>query len=72
MNELIFIINESPEGGFEAKALDHPIFTEADTVEQLKSMIKDAVKCHFNPGDIPMKANSTSQFRDILPSELAL
>ncbi|MEE9118880.1 MAG: 2-oxoisovalerate dehydrogenase [Calditrichia bacterium] len=53
MNELIFIINESPEGGFEAKALDHPIFTEADTVEQLKSMIKDSVRCHFEPGEIP-------------------
>lgn len=53
MNELIFLINESPEGGFEAKALDHPIFTEADTVEQLKSMIKDAVKCHFEPSSMP-------------------
>jgi hypothetical protein len=53
MNELIFIINESPEGGFEAKALDHPIFTEADTVEQLKSMIKDSVRCHFDSSDIP-------------------
>lgn len=53
MNELIFIINESLEGGFEAKALDYPIFTEADTVDQLKSMIKDSVRCHFNAGDIP-------------------
>jgi len=53
MNELIFIVNESPEGGFEAKALDHPIFTEADTVEQLKSMIKDSVKCHFEPASMP-------------------
>ena len=53
MNELIFIINESPEGGFEAKALDHPIFTEADTVDKLKSMIKDSVKCHFEPTNMP-------------------
>jgi hypothetical protein len=53
MNELIFLINESPEGGFEAKALDHPIFTEADTVEQLKSMIKDAVNCHFETSSMP-------------------
>ena len=68
MNELIFIINESPEGGFEAKDLDHPIFTEADTVEQLKSMIKDAVRCHFDPGDI----SKIYAYISIPLSELAL
>ena len=53
MNELIFIVNDSPEGGFEARALDHGIFTEADTIEQLRIMIKDAVQCHFDPADKP-------------------
>ncbi len=53
MNEVIFIINESLDGGFEAKALDHSIYTEADSVEELKIMIRDAVNCHFDPADIP-------------------
>ncbi len=45
--EVIFIVGESDEGGFEAKALGHSIFTEADDLESLKSNIIDAVKCHF-------------------------
>lgn len=45
--EIIFMIEESPEGGYVAKALGHSIFTEADTFEELKERIKDAVSCHF-------------------------
>ena len=47
--EIIFLVQESPEGGYEAKALGHSIFTEADTYEDLKHMIQDAVCCHFEP-----------------------
>lgn len=47
MNEIIFIIKESPEGGFEAEALGYSIFTEADDTASLKINIKDAVACHF-------------------------
>ncbi len=46
-NELIFLVEESMEGGYEAKALDHPIFTEGDSIDELKNNIKDAVDCHF-------------------------
>jgi len=52
-NEIIFIIEESPETGYEARALDHSIYTEADTIEELKIMVKDAVRCHFNEPDMP-------------------
>lgn len=52
MTEIIFIVKESPEGGYEAKALGHSIFTEGDTMEQLKENIKEAVHCHFEV-DIP-------------------
>jgi predicted RNase H-like HicB family nuclease len=52
-NEIIFIINESAEGGFEAKALGYSIFTEAETLEKLREMIKDAVRCHFESDEIP-------------------
>ena len=53
MKEIFFLIKESPEGGFEAEALGQAIFTEADTVEELKSQIKDAVSCHFEEKDRP-------------------
>jgi len=47
MKEIIFIVEESKEGGYEAKALDYPIFTEGDTIEKLKENIKEAIHCHF-------------------------
>lgn len=46
-SEIIFTVEESPEGGYEARALGHSIFTEADTLEELKSALQDAVRCHF-------------------------
>lgn len=53
MNEIIFIIEEAPEGGYTAKALGESIFTEADTIAELKAMIKDAVICHFEKSKHP-------------------
>ncbi len=47
--EIIFEVQESPEGGYEARALGHSIFTEADTLDELMAMVKDAVRCHFEP-----------------------
>jgi hypothetical protein len=53
MNEIIFLIEESPDGGYEAKALSAPIFTEANTLDELRAMIRDAVVCHFDEADRP-------------------
>lgn len=53
MTELIFEVRESPEGGFEAKALSSAIFTDADSVEELRRNVVDAVRCHFDPGTEP-------------------
>jgi len=47
--EIIFEVEESPEGGFEAHALGHAIFTEAETLVELREMVRDAVRCHFEP-----------------------
>ncbi|ADJ25513.1 2-oxoisovalerate dehydrogenase, E1 component beta subunit [Dehalogenimonas lykanthroporepellens BL-DC-9] len=47
MNEIIFLVEEAPEGGFIARALGHAIFTEADTFDDLKEQVRDAVRCHF-------------------------
>ena len=53
MNEIIFIIEEAPEGGYTARALETDIFTEDDSIEGLKAMIKEAVECHFEEKNKP-------------------
>ena len=45
--EIIFAVEESPEGGYEARALGYSIFTQAETLEDLRKMVRDAVSCHF-------------------------
>jgi len=47
MNEIIFIVKESPEGGFEGRALGFSIFVEGDTYDEMKENIRDAIHCHF-------------------------
>lgn len=47
MSEIVFVVEESPEGGYEAHALGQAIFTEAETMEELKARVRDAVRCHF-------------------------
>ncbi len=51
--EIIFLVEESAEGGYEAQALGYSIYTEADDLEQLKKAISDAVKCHFDKPEMP-------------------
>lgn len=48
MNELIFLVEEAPEGGYTARALGESIFTEAESLPELREQIRDAVKCHFD------------------------
>ena len=52
-SEIIFIVEESPEGGYEAKALGQSIFTQAESLDDLKAMVQDAVRCHFEEHDRP-------------------
>ncbi|MDQ7841020.1 MAG: 2-oxoisovalerate dehydrogenase [bacterium] len=53
VSEIIFLIEESADGGYEARALGASIFTEAETVEALKDAVRDAVRCHFSEEDRP-------------------
>jgi hypothetical protein len=52
-SEIIFSVQESPEGGYEARALGFSIFTQADSLDELKTMVRDAVSCHFPDGERP-------------------
>jgi hypothetical protein len=59
MSELIFMVEEAPEGGFTARALGEAIFTEADSMEDLRKQVTDAVQCHFEPGKAPRGGDLT-------------
>lgn len=48
VKEIVFIVEEDPEGGYTARALGYSIFTEAETIEKLKESVKDALRCHFD------------------------
>ena len=54
MHELIFLVTPDPEGGYTARALGESIFTEADTLSELRANIRDAVQCHFDEGQAPL------------------
>jgi hypothetical protein len=53
VGELIFMVEEAPEGGYTARALNASIFTEADTLADLHDRVRDAVRCHFEEGQTP-------------------
>jgi hypothetical protein len=52
-SEIIFSVQESPEGGYEARALGYSIFTQADSLDELKTLLRDAVSCHFDATSNP-------------------
>lgn len=53
MSEIIFLVEDAPEGGFSARALNYSIFTDGDTMQEIKDNIQDAVKCHFDNEELP-------------------
>jgi hypothetical protein len=53
MTELIFLVQDAPEGGYTAHALGASIFTQADTWPELQQQIRDAMACHFDEMNKP-------------------
>ena len=53
MQELIFLVEEAAEGGYTARALGISVFTEADSLAELRSNVREAVRCHFEDGTAP-------------------
>ncbi|HCL89910.1 MAG TPA: 2-oxoisovalerate dehydrogenase [Candidatus Atribacteria bacterium] len=54
LKEIMFVGEEDPEKGYTAQTLGYSIFTEGDTLEELKENIKDALKCHFDKKERPL------------------
>ncbi len=53
MSEIIFVVEQAPEGGYSARALGESIFTQADSVADLHARVRDAVRCRFDEGKAP-------------------
>ena len=45
--ELSFEVRDADEGGYRARALGHAIFKEAETWEELRANVLEAISLHF-------------------------
>lgn len=52
---MIFNVEEAEEGGYYAVAVDHAIFTQGETLEEIRAMVVDAVECHFDEHEMPTR-----------------
>jgi len=53
MSEIVFVVEDAPEGGFIARAVGESMFTQAETAKELHEKVRDAVRCHFEEGQAP-------------------
>jgi hypothetical protein len=53
MNEIVFLVEDDPERGYTARAVGQDIFTQAESLPELKQAIKDSVICHFEQDQAP-------------------
>ena len=51
--ELVFDVEQSAEGGFVARAVGESIFTQGDSIEDLRTAVREAVECHFGDESMP-------------------
>ena len=64
MTEIVFLVEDEPEGGYTARALGESIFTQADDMTTLRQNVLDAVRCHFLDRAEPLKLVRLHQVRD--------
>jgi predicted RNase H-like HicB family nuclease len=67
-NEIIFLVEECPEGGYQARALGPSICTQAETLEELKEMMQDAIRCHFEEDDRPALIRLRFVREEVIPA----
>ena len=53
MSEIVFVVEDAPDGGLLAKAVGTSIVTEAESMSDLREVLRDAVRCHFEQADRP-------------------
>ncbi len=64
--EIIFIVEESLDGGFEARAVGYSILTEAESALELKENVVEAVRCHFDEKDMPSLIHLRFQKEEVI------
>ena len=69
--EIIFSVEESPEGGFEARAFGCSIYTEAETMDELRATVQNGVRCHFDERERPRPIRLHMVRDEVLPFEPA-
>ncbi len=67
MSEIILLVEPSLEGGYFGRALGHSIIAEADTWDELKAAIQDAVRCHFEEGERPTRVRLRAVREEVVP-----
>lgn len=53
VKEVVFTVVESLDGGYEAKSVEHSIYTQCDELKDLAPTLREAVKCHFGEDEPP-------------------
>ncbi len=67
--ELVFLVEGSPQGGFTARAVGVSIFTQADTLDGLRANVREAVSCHYEPGQRPESIRLRIVREEVLPAD---
>ena len=67
MTEIIFLVEEAPEGGYTARAVGASIFTEADDLAGLERNVRDAVRCHFDEEERPRMVRLCFTREEVIP-----
>jgi hypothetical protein len=49
--EIAFSVHKTPAGGYEARAIDHSIVIQADTIDELKVNAREALRRHFGDAE---------------------
>jgi len=68
MDEVIFLVEEAPEGGYAARALGHSVFTEADDWAELAAAVREAVACHFETAVAPRVIRLHLVHEEVIPA----
>jgi len=53
VQEIIFLVEEAQEGGYTARAIGYSIFTEGESLEEIRRNVREAVRCHFEEEKVP-------------------
>ena len=68
MSDIVFEIIEEEDGGYTAECLTEPIFTQADSWEQLRKEVRDAVSAYFFDRPMPTQIRLHLVRNEILPT----